>query len=576
MGFRLLSSTVGKRALIFLTILLLAFIGFWLAQHYSNLLTLDDSSNGERIYNQGINSSGEPLQGQTEGDIEFTDAHFNCAQCHRRSGYGSSEGGNYVLPVTGASLFNPRSFDRADLFIKLFKEAQSKLFWARMRSSYQRPAYTDESLALAIREGIDPSGRKLSPLMPRYKINDRDMAGLTAYLKNLSSTNDPGVDDNSINFATVVSKNANADDKNAMLSTIAKFIDWMNLETRGNQDHPNFSPGYRSDFAKGFRIWNHTVWELSENPSEWPKELAAHYEKNPVFALIGGMAEGDWTPIQEFCEKYRVPCLFPLTRLPATDQPGHFSLYFNEGLLLEAKAIAKYLLKEQRPASAAPIILVNSDDTEGSRPATVFTHTLTADKKLTVENLSVKNIDSFRIEWSNYLKSHPQPGTVVVWPGKMKDVLLSEITAEARKIDRIFLPSEHLPTGAGNISKELSSKLYFSYPYELPTAYHPHAFRVRAWMNTRRLPITHMRIQFNTYYVLNLLQFGLEHVVDHFSREYLLEYIEHEAENELNPGTFPRLSLGPEQRFASKGAYIVKLEDSEQQSIIPVSAWIVP
>jgi hypothetical protein len=570
-----LPSSARIRGLIF-SLIILPLIGFWIARQDFNFLPFDNAVLGEQIYNRGIGSSGEPLEGQTEGDIAFKDSHFNCAQCHRRSGYGSSEGGNYVLPITGDSLFNPRNFDRADLFKKLFKESQSKLFWARMRSSYQRPAYTDESLARAIREGIDPSGRKLSPLMPRYKINDRDMAGLTAYLKNLSSHNDPGVDENTIYFATVVSKNVNTDSKNAMLSIIAKFIEWLNLETKGNLDHPNFSPNYRSDFAKAFRIWNHEVWELSDNPEEWSKELAAYYKKKPVFALIGGMVEGEWRPIHEFCEENKVPCLFPLTQMPPAEQSGHYSVYFNQGVLLEAKAIAKYLLKEKSAEPATPMAVLYSDDAEGSNPAKVFSQMLNADKTRTVESIPVKDMESFRREWAKYVGNHPKAGTVIVWPGKLKGAILSELAVQSQKIDRIFLPSELLQADLTRLPQEMLPKLYFSYPYELPTAYHPHAFRVRAWMNTRKLEISDARIQFNTYYALNLLQYSLEHVVDHFSRNYLLEYIEHEAENALNPGTFPRLSLGPEQRFASKGAYLVQLDGSGEQSVKPVSSWIVP
>jgi hypothetical protein len=73
-----------------------------------------------------------------------------------------------------------------------------------------------------------------------------------------------------------------------------------------------------------------------------------------------------------------------------------------------------------------------------------------------------------------------------------------------------------------------------------------------------------------------MLQYGLEHIIDNFSRDYLLEYIEHEAENALNPGTFPRLSLGPGQRFASRGAYIITLDMASKHKIAPVSDWIVP
>ena len=115
-----------------------------------------------------------------------------------------------------------------------------------------------------------------------------------------------------------------------------------------------------------------------------------------------------------------------------------------------------------------------------------------------------------------------------------------------------------------------------TYPYERPGAYHPRAFRIRAWMGSRGLAINYPRIQFDTYYALTILQYGLEHIVDDFSRAYLLEFVEHEAENALNPGTYPRLGLGPGQRFASKGAFVVQLDAGAPGGFAPVSPWIIP
>jgi Periplasmic binding protein/Cytochrome c len=569
-------SPTTKRRLITVFTFLLLLVGLWVGKWTYHFFPFDKSKMGEKIYTQGITSTGDPLQGRTEGDIEFTDAHFNCAQCHRHSGYGSSEGGNFVMPITSSSLFNPRSYSRTDLFKKLFTESQSKQFWARMRSAYQRPAYTDASLATAIREGVDPSGRKLSPLMPRYKMNDTDMAGLVSYLKKLSSQNDPGVDEQSLYFATVVSKGVNVDDKSAMLLTITKFFEWLNLATKGNLDHPNYSMNYRSDFLKSFRNWEHNTWELSENPDEWPKELAAYYEKKPVFALVGGMVKGDWTPIHKFCEKNRIPCLFPITDLPANEQASHYSIYFNEGLRLEAKTIAQYLSKDNVPTGLGSIVQFYSDEAQGQIPAKVFEQRLNAKKGGLTVSIPVKNQENFRLELSKYLKEHPQTEAIVVWPGTMGESVLPELAAQAGSIKLVFLPSQFVPSDPAKVSSGLTQKLYFSYPYDLPTVYHPHAFRARAWMDTRKLPWINPRIQLNTYYALYLMEYGVEHVVEHFSRDYLIEFLEHEAESSINPGIFPRLSLGPEQRFASKGAYIVQWDSSTEGHLKPLTDWIVP
>ncbi|MCK9606657.1 MAG: c-type cytochrome [Methylomonas sp.] len=564
---------IVKRTGLTLLLVCLALGGYWLSQHYRQFLA-PDAMLGAQIYERGITGNGDALQGVAQNDIAFKDPQFNCAQCHRRSGFGSSEGGNYVLPVTGNILFNPRTFDRADLFNKLFKESQGKMFWARMRSAYQRPAYSDESLAAAIRSGIDPSGRKLSSLMPRYQLTDTEMAALITYLHQLSNHNDPGVDDRVIRLATVVGPQVSNKNKDAMLATIAKFVAWLNLETEGNLAHPNFSPGYRSEFAKAFRLWQHEVWELPADPKQWADELAKRYQQQPVFAFIGGMAEGDWTPIHDFCENNRIPCLFPFTDLPPTGKDNHYSMYFNQGLILEAKAIGRFL-RHQKTLDSRLIVNIHANDARGNQPAMALAQSLAGDKQHVVIDMPFETVQQLRDQWQTLTQQQAEPINAVIWPGKFDHAIAAEIPLMAQHSERLLLPAATLDAG-NQFRAEIASKLYFSYPYELPSAYHPHAFRVRAWMNTQQLPIDNPRLQFNTYYALNLLQFGLEHVVDHFSRDYLLEYIETEAENLLNPGTFPRLSLGPGQRFASKGAYIVQLDNDPDQPFHPVSSWITP
>ena len=52
--------------------------------------------------------------------------------------------------------------------------------------------------------------------------------------------------------------------------------------------------------------------------------------------------------------------------------------------------------------------------------------------------------------------------------------------------------------------------------------------------------------------------------------------MEHRLGTSLETSIYPRLSLGPGQRFASKGSYIVKLNAGAEQSFSLLSDWIVP
>ena len=531
---------------------------------------------GKRLYRQGLLSSGQPVSATTQGDISFSGIQFSCVNCHRRSGYGSSEGGNYVLPVTATSLFNPRDLDRANLFKKLFKEYQPKRFTARIHMPQMRPAYTDDSLATAIREGIDPAGNRLDPLMPKYRLSDQDMANLIAYLKTLSVRHDPGVDEDTIYFATVVSDRIDPGKREAMLKTMRKFFEWMNNDTRGDLRNPNFSPHYRTEFIKAYRLWKLTTWELTGDPASWQQQLERYYQQQPVFAIISGVLEGPWKPVQQLCESQEIPCLFPHTALPVIDGKAVYSIYFNRGLQLEADIISRYIKMRQNEVATTPVIQLYSDAPEGVVPAHRCMNHLDHSGQVQMISRSFNNVSELNTQLDALLKANHQPDTLIIWPGRHSAAVFEWLEQHPAVANTVFMPSASLQSVPQSLSRDLKHGLLFSYPYEKPGAYHPRSYRVRAWMNSRGIEITHPRLQFNTYYALTLVQYGLEAIVDQFSRDYLVEYIEHEAENALNPGTFPRLSLGPGQRFASKGAYIVKLSADNSAEITPVSDWIIP
>jgi hypothetical protein len=60
------------------------------------------------------------------------------------------------------------------------------------------------------------------------------------------------------------------------------------------------------------------------------------------------------------------------------------------------------------------------------------------------------------------------------------------------------------------------------------------------------------------------------------SREYFVETIEHMTSRSLSPTAYPSLSFGPGRRFASAGAYLLRLPSSPDQSFGKVEEWYVP
>ena len=535
---------------------------------------------GRQLYWRGLTVSGAPLSCATGNGISLSGSQLSCVSCHRPSGFGSSEGGKYVPPITGPLLFAPRELNRNRNFYKFFKEAQPAQFSARLREPRMRPAYTAATLARAIREGIDPANQKFDPEMPRCDLSAPDMANLVAYLKTLSAVHDPGVDAETVHLATIVTDNTDSGQREAVLSTISAFFGWMNTHIEGNRDHPRFSPNYHSDFKTSFQRWQLHVWKLHGPPATWNKQIRFQYEKQPVFAVVSGLVRGPWNPIARFCDSERLPCIFPNTELPKTSDSNYgYSIYFSRGLELEAESLASFLAaKVNRKGS---IIQIHSNGPYGLVPAEAFTRAAKSEMKgARIRNLRISSAAELRRMIRRVATEAHPPDALVLWPGQYSQATLEALREAAPglgdRIKIISLPSDALETALTDKSMVLPASLRFTYPYELPTVYFPRVFRVRQWMNSRKVRILYPRLQFQTYYALTMVQFGLDQILDDYYRDYLVEAIEHEAESHLDNGTHPALALGPGQRFASKGAYVVKIDAGSQGGFRAVSEWIVP
>ncbi|KNX43311.1 hypothetical protein ROTO_01000 [Roseovarius tolerans] len=530
-----------------------------------------DAELGRTLYWEGIGADGQPVTGVTQGDVQVTGAQFSCVNCHRPSGFGTSEGGNYVPPIIGSVLFQTKTPNRNRIFKDLYQEVQPPGFWARVRQPRMRPAYDDVLLARALRDGFDAGGHELDPIMPRYDLSAADVANLSAYLKTLSDEIDPGVTARDIHFATIIGPDADPAEADAMLRTMELFFEWLNKDTEGDTHNPTFSPNYRSNFISAYRYWQLHVWRLDGPPETWRAQLEAKYAEQPVFATISGLVEGPWDEIGTFCDDNRLPCIFPNAELPTPGEGRYgYSVYFNRGLVLEAEALGLYLGDQQAPPSR--IVQIHGTGPQGTRPAQAFEETMAmVFGDTAIETVTYEDEAGLRVA----LAKHGDAETLVIWPQDAAEAVavLADATPAAA---RIFLPSATQTSAVKAFSPDMIARTRLVWPYDAPDSYHPRKFRIRGWMHSRRLDVTHPRIQLQTYYALTMAEFGLMHVINDFYRDYMIEIIEHEAENELNPGTHPELALGPGQRFASKGAFIAELAPDKRVGYRVVSEWIVP
>lgn len=127
-------------------------------------------SDGEQIYFTGTSGSGRPIT-FTGGDMRVGMHGGGCAACHGRDGRGGLRG----MPrfwVVSADI-------RAGA---LFGDGHDG---SAGGEHGDHEAYTDETLSRAITDGLDPAGRRLHPVMPRWRMDPTDLRELIAYLREL-------------------------------------------------------------------------------------------------------------------------------------------------------------------------------------------------------------------------------------------------------------------------------------------------------------------------------------------------------------------------------------------------------
>ncbi|GAM10066.1 hypothetical protein OR1_02353 [Geobacter sp. OR-1] len=375
---------------------------------------------GENIYRDGLLPDGSPLQGYVRGDVRIDSTVFSCSNCHTRSGLGSVEGQITSPPVNGATLFAPRY-----LFKDQIKNVISKKRGVTRPATPIRSAYSDESLANAIRYGVNPDGRELSPIMPRYMIEDNDMHILGSYLKQLSSTFSPGVTETTVNFATIVTDDVTPEDRQALLASLETLVT-INRQTKTQKKLPQFAKMFRMLDAAFFRDINIATWELKGAPETWRAQLEEYNRKDPVFAILGGISGQEWQPVHDFCEERQIPCLFPITDLPVISETSWYTFYASKGYYQEGETAARFLAGTTGKNGAKVLQIVQpsressafsagfNDAWKSAGNGTVDTVTLPPDKQLLPDTL-------------RGLIQQYRPTAVVIWSGPEVVNLLSSI-----------------------------------------------------------------------------------------------------------------------------------------------------
>jgi hypothetical protein len=532
-----------------------------------------DATAGESIYVRGMLATGEPVRGERASAPGVQGAGAACANCHRRSGLGEMEGRVLVPPVTARYLYRPHSQNRPGaLENSALTMAEPGARIELLRQS-ERSAYTDTTLARAIREGIGPDGRRLDYLMPRFRIDDSDMASLIGYMKQLSRRPSPGVANDTLQFATIVTPDADPVRRRGMLEVLEGFFGKQNVFSGGYGPLLERSPHF---VANPGRRWQLHVWELTGAPESWKAQLDERLKREPVFAVISGVGGKTWVPVHEFCEQAQVPCLFPNVDLPVDAEQDFYDVYLSKGVRLEAQLIAGRLRASgdpREPGAAGPrrvLQLYRRGDIGEAAAAELRAAAppLNAD---TVDRVLEPGADPARVRAA---LSDAAPGdALVLWlrPGDIQS-----LPEQPPEVAEIFVSGIMAGLERAPLAAAWRRAARMTYPVELPDRRRVRMDYPLGWMRFKQIPLIEERTQTDTYLACLVTAETIGVIGEDLVRDHLLETLEMHLGTHLVNGYYPRLGLAAGQRFASKGGFLVRLEGDEGARVVADGDWSVP
>jgi hypothetical protein len=124
---------------------------------------------GQRIFDTGIGSSGQPIVRTGGYGMMMTSG---CASCHGYDGLGRTMMMFTTPNITYANLTDPSGMLDPD--------------------GTRGPTYTDDLIRRAVTQGLDADGSALSTIMPRWQLGDLDWADLLLFLKTLPTPGTSG------------------------------------------------------------------------------------------------------------------------------------------------------------------------------------------------------------------------------------------------------------------------------------------------------------------------------------------------------------------------------------------------
>jgi hypothetical protein len=125
------------------------------------------------------------------------------------------------------------------------------------------------------------------------------------------------------------------------------------------------------------------------------------------------------------------------------------------------------------------------------------------------------------------------------------------------------------------LSDSVRDVAFITYPTRLPDDEEYSGILLNNWMRFKKLPVTNAKIASRAFLLKGVFSEALYSTAGEFYREFFLDNLDESRDQLQTSITYPVLSFGPGQRYASKGCYVVTLTKGDKPKVVRQSDWVI-
>lgn len=474
---------------------------------------------GKRLYLEGTGAGGAEIFVRIgPADTPMPSSVGSCAGCHGSDGRGGREGGLRPPDITWRHLTTPHEQGR----------------------DRRRPGYNAATFARALTEGLDPAGRRLNPAMPRFVMSQRDMANLTAYIKQLEEDLDPGLYADVVRLGTLLPASGPLMEAG---QTIAALL-------RGAIDGINASGGIHG------RRLELVIADPGADQATAEVALRDLLELQDVFALVAPLAPALDGRFGELLDAQQVPLVGPLLQL---EGESGSALIFNPlpGMREQMFALGDFAadslnLRDPQVLIAHPLEM-RQQEIAGALAA-----------RLRARGWSRVGLFPYGPGGQASVDTRASGLQAVFFLGPSTALVgLGTALHDSGAVPYLFATAEQAGSAALRLPKEFTERLFLAYPFLVDDWTPVGSEALLAARRHSGLNERHGALQVSAYSALSVLAEGLKRSGRDASRAKLLAALE--SLHAFRTGLTPKLGFGPGRRVGAPGAHIVTVNIAERR-----------